>query len=127
MIELRDCMVERLPDKKLSYSFLLHRVIQVERIKQMQQVSLRCAETASQQVSGDDRIRGFIPSRVDEAGGRPNRTGKLWKLRLLGCRVRLLVLREDVRLVTVHTRLAFHERISLQLRHLIGVTGFACA
>ena len=40
---------------------------------------------------------------------------------------RLLVLREDVRLMTAHTRLVFHEGIRLQLCHLIGVTGLACA
>jgi len=39
----------------------------------------------------------------------------------------LLVLHEGVCLMTAHTRLAFHEWIRLQLCHLIGVTGVACA
>ena len=38
--------------KKLSSSWVVHRAIQVERTKQMQQVRLRYAEIASQQVSG---------------------------------------------------------------------------
>ena len=50
-----------------------------------------------------------------------------WNLLLLACRSRLLVLREGVCLMTAHARLAVHEWIRLQLCHLIGVTGFACA
>jgi hypothetical protein len=50
-----------------------------------------------------------------------------WKLLSLACRGRLLVLHEGVCLMTGHTRLAVHEWIRLQLCHLIGVTGFACA
>lgn len=49
------------------------------------------------------------------------------KLLLLACRGRLLVLHKDVCLVTAHARLAFHKWIRLQLCHLIGVTGLACA
>jgi len=49
------------------------------------------------------------------------------KLLSLACRGRLLVLHEGVCLMTAHTRLAFHEWIRLQLCHLIGVTGVACA
>jgi hypothetical protein len=44
------------PGKKLSSNWVVHRVFQVERIKQVQPVSLRFAEMASQQVSGDDRV-----------------------------------------------------------------------
>jgi hypothetical protein len=50
-----------------------------------------------------------------------------WKLFLLACRGCLFVLHEGVGLMTAHTRPAFHEWIRLQLRHLIGVTGVACA
>ena len=42
--------------KKLSSSWMVHRAIQVERMKQMQQVSLRYAETAGWQVGGDDGV-----------------------------------------------------------------------
>jgi len=50
-----------------------------------------------------------------------------WELLSLGCRGRLLVLREDVGLMTADTSLAFHEWIGLQLGDLIGVTGVAGA
>jgi len=50
-----------------------------------------------------------------------------WKLLLLACRGRLLVLHEGVCLMTAHARLAFHEWIGLQLCHLIGVAGVASA
>jgi len=69
-------------------------------------------------------------SMVDEAwsDARPAiRECHAWKLLSLACRGRLLVLHEGVCLMTVHTRLAFHEWIRLQLCHLIGVTGVACA
>ena len=49
------------------------------------------------------------------------------KLLSLACRRRLLVLHEGVRLMTAHARLAFHEWIGFQLRHLVGVTGVASA
>jgi len=49
--------------------------------------------------------------------------------RLLACRGRgrLLVLRKDVCLMAAHARLALHERIRLQLRHLIGMAVLAGA
>ena len=47
--------------------------------------------------------------------------------RSLACRGFLLVLHEGVCLMATHTRLAFHKWIRLQLCHLIGVTGVACA
>ena len=53
--------------------------------------------------------------------------GHAWKLLLLAGRSRLLVLHEGVCLMTAHTRLAFHERIRLQLCHLIAVAAVACA
>ena len=49
-----------------------------------------------------------------------------WKLSL-ACRGCLLVLHENVCLMTAHARLALHEWIGLQLCHLIAVTGVACA
>ena len=64
------------------------------------------------------------------ASSLPTRTVRechAWKLLSLACRGRLLVLHEGVCLMTAHTRLAFHEWIRLQLCHLIGVTGVACA
>jgi hypothetical protein len=66
-------------------------------------------------------------------GGERGRAGQqarecdVWKLLSVGCRGRLLVRCEDVCLMTGHTRLAFQEWIRLQLCHLIGVTGVACA
>jgi uncharacterized protein (DUF2461 family) len=44
----------RSADKKPSSRWVVHRVIRLGRIKQKQQVSLRYAEIASWQVSGDD-------------------------------------------------------------------------
>ena len=63
--------------------------------------------------------RGFTGHQLENANA--------WKLLSLACRGRLLVLHESVCLMTAHTRLAFHEWIRLQLCHLIGVTGAACA
>ena len=48
--------VNSCPKKKLSSGWVVHPAIEVERMKQMQQVSLRYAEIASQQVSGDDCV-----------------------------------------------------------------------
>lgn len=48
------------------------------------------------------------------------------ELLLLACRGQLLVLDEDVRLMTADTGLVLHEWIGLQLRHLIAVAGVAC-
>ena len=59
--------------------------------------------------------------------GQQARECHAWKLLSLGRRGRLLVLHEYVCLMTAHTRLAFHEWIRLQLRHLIAVTVVTCA
>ena len=79
--------------------------------------------------------RSHIPlARDDTFPGRSARMRRptvresdAWKLLLLACRGRLLVLHEGVCLMTAHTRPAFHEWIGLQLCHLIGVTCVARA
>jgi len=70
--------------------------------------------------------RAFVTKESIETGQQFGEC-HAWKLLSLGCRGRLLVLHEGVCLMTADTRLAFHEGIRLQLCHLIGVTGVACA
>ena len=81
--------------------------------------------------TSSDESRVFIPKcrRRTLYGVLGKHLGKVhaWKFLSLACRGRLLMLHEGMCLMTAHTRLAFHEWIRLQLCHLVGVTGVACA
>ena len=80
----------------------------------------------SSKTNGRGSPGNFLGGERGCAGGAV-RGCDAWELLLLGCRGRLLVLRKGVGLMAAHARLAFHEWIRLQLCHLIGVTGVACA